>query len=97
MLESRPPLRVLVDRSIPETQVRPIDVRVCYASDRSWTSIYRSWPPGSTGACRLCSRCYAYGDACLMMVPGTVPRHLAESYSPDRSGVGLVPVRPRVD
>lgn len=75
-------------------QPEPIEVRVCYTPDHTWTSIYRRWPKGTTGpggACRHCLDCRARGDACLMLVPLLIPRSMAPDFSPT---LAAIPVRP---
>ncbi len=63
---------------------RPASVRVLnYRSPRgdASTTILREWKPGDASRCRLCDRCTARGDSCLIAVPGTLGRPEAEMFS----------------
>jgi len=38
------------------------------------TAVMRHWRPGDCGRCRLCPRCRAYDDGCLMIFGKRVAR-----------------------
>lgn len=53
------------------------------------TSIYRDWRPGDSGPdgrCRLCERCTAHGDGCLIQIS----REVSAEEAPLVSRIGTV-------
>jgi hypothetical protein len=67
-------------------QPRPHTVRVVYLRVLRWTitAIFRGWLPGDSGPggrCRLCRKCKAYDDGCLIVVGIRVPRESAGLFS----------------
>ena len=75
-------------------QPTPIRTRAVHYQDEAGvkTAIYRAWLPGESGPggrCRLCDKCMAYGDACMIVVGFHVDRESAGSFSsvglPDRT------------
>lgn len=69
---------------------RPLLTRVAHLRFAAWTitAIMRHWRPGDAGRCRLCPRCRAYDDGCLLVVGREVSREEAPTFS----SVGMVRV-----
>jgi hypothetical protein len=61
----------------------PIQTRVIYMAtgDGTTTTIARQWPPGAPPSCRLCERCVARNDFCVLVIDDFIPRREAAQFS----------------
>jgi hypothetical protein len=69
-------------------QPMPVVTRVAHFRilGRTITAIMRQWKPGDSGPggrCRLCARCSAHDDGCLIQVNRLVARDEAPLFAPD--------------
>jgi hypothetical protein len=69
-------------------QPEPVMTRVVHFRilGRTVTAIMRLWKPGDSGPggrCKLCHRCGAYDDGCLMQFNRFVAREEAPLFAPD--------------
>jgi hypothetical protein len=81
-LTDRPTLPIL------SSQPEPMQTRVAYVRIFGFvlTAIMRHWRPGDAGRCKLCPRCRAYDDGCLMIFG----RRIAKADAPLASSRGTV-------
>jgi hypothetical protein len=61
----------------------PIQTRVIHvpAGAATATTIARQWPAGTSASCRLCDRCVALNDFCVLVIHGYVRRDDAPEFS----------------
>jgi hypothetical protein len=80
----------------PPRPMQPIPLRTRVASlaigGKFATAIFRQWVPGDTSACRLCQRCTASHDSCLLVVAQDKP--LPRGQGPMFCDAGLVMAPP---
>jgi hypothetical protein len=78
-------------------QPMPILTRVSHLETEGGpvTAIMRHWNPGDSGdpgRCKLCAKCQAYNNGCLILVGGFVPRERAPLYNTNRSVLHRAPL-----
>lgn len=75
-------------------QPYPLLTRVCHLEmgDGVVTAIGRTWEDGDPARCRLCTKCEAVQNACLLMVDFFVPRSSAPLFSLAAAYAGSWPV-----